>query len=269
MKTSHSAILLAVLAVAAIAFFGTRASREDAIDRVSDAARALNGKADDTPDVVRDQRRRERERQNSKWTLENQRKHPLEYCQAMLEQLDADDAALDVSLHKYQTAQAATTREVAANESDVKKYSEFLEKAKAAYRAATEAGTWPVAFNGRDLTQDEFQDRIIDADKRLKAAQKKLPELKSRLATLAKREAMAMKDQEEIATLREKFQSMIRDIELSNVGSETGRLDDSLGALRDSLTALGQSVASDGDEDFFTTSPDEEKKSTFDAIMGE
>lgn len=268
MKTSNLIIVLAVVVVSGIAFVWSQSDRENAIDRVSDAAKALNGKADDTPDVVKEQRKRERERQNSKWTLENQRKHPLEYCRAMLEQLDADDADLDVALHKYQTAQASVSREIAANEADEKKYSGFLDKAKAAYRAAAEAGTWPVAFNGRELSQDEFQDKIVDADKQLRTARAKLPELKSRLGMLAKREAKALKDREEIAALRAKFQAMVRDIELNRIGAETGNLDDSLGALRDSLSALGQSEAVGNDDDFFSTSPDEDKKAAFDAIMG-
>lgn len=270
MKTSSIAAIATVAAVAAVAFFWTRSDREEAIERVSDAAKALNGKADDTPDVVKEERKRERERQNSKWTLENQRKHPLEYCRAMLEQLDADDANLDVALHKYQTAQAAVGREIAAHEADVKKYSEFLDKAKAAYRAADAESAWPVSFNGRELSQSEFQDRIVDADKRLRVAKEKLPGLQSRLGMLAKREAKASNDREEIATLREKFQSMIRDIELNRVGSEAGKLDDSLGSLRDSLSALGQSdAAGSSDDDFFSSSPEDNKKAAFDAIMGE
>ena len=269
MKTSHAVFIIAGLAVVGLVSFSSRTSRRDAINRVSDAAQKLNGDVDDTPDIVQEQRKRERERQNSKWTLENQRKHPLEYCRAMVEQLDKDAADLDVALHKYQTAQAAVSREITANEGDAKKYSEFLDKAKAAYRAAADAGKWPVSFNGRELTQDEFKDKIIDADKRLKSARVKIPELRTRLGTLEKREAKATKNQEEIAALREKFQSMIRDIELNRIGSETGKLDDSLGALRDSLSALGQSSAvGNDDEEFFSTSPEEEKEAEFNVIMG-
>ncbi len=269
MKTSHLLFATIGLAVVGLVFFSTRASRRDAINRVSDAAQKLNGDVDDTPDIVQKQRKREHERQNSKWTLENQRKHPLEYCQAMVEQLDKNAADLDVTLHKYQTAQAAVSREIAANEGDVRKYSEFLDKAKAAYRVAAEAGKWPVSFNGRELSQDEFKDKIIDADKRLKSASVKIPELRKRLGTLEKREAKATKNQEEISALRERFQSMIRDIELNRVGAETGKLDDTLGSLRDSLFALGQSSAvGNEDEDFFSTSPAEEKDAEFNTIMG-
>lgn len=269
MKTSHMIAIIVVLTIAGIAFFSTRSDRADAIDRVSDAAKALNGKADDTPDIVKEQRKRERERQNSKWTLENQRKHPLEYCRAMLEQLDSDDKELDVSLHKYQTAQLATKRQIDAEEIDVKKYTEFLGKAKPAYRTAEAAAAWPASFNGRELTQKAFQDYIIDANERLQAAQSKLPELKLRLETLAKREAKAVKSQKEISALREKFQGMIRDIEMNRIGAETGNLDDSLGALRDSLSALGQSDAVRNDDDIFAPSADEERISAFDAIMEE
>ena len=269
MKPRYIITTIAVVGAISIALFWSKTDREKAIDRVSDAAKALNGKADNTPDVVKAQRKRELERQNSEWTLENQRKHPLEYCQAMIEQLDANDAALDVSLHKYQTAQASVSREIAANEADEKKFSDFLDKAKVAYRATAEAGAWPVTFNGRELTQAEFQDKIIDADKRLQAVRRKLPELKTRLESLSKREAKTIKDQEEIAALREKFVAMVRDIELNQIGTETGSLDNSLNSLRDSLSALGQSNAVGNDDgDFFSTSPEDDKKAAFDAIMG-
>lgn len=260
---------LAAAILAGLAASCSRSSREDAIDRVSDAAKALNGKSDDTPAVVKAEQKKERVRQDSTWTAENQRKHPLEYCRAMLSELDKKESALEVTLHEFLVADSAARRELAAAEADVKKFSSFLDKAKAAYRAADEAGAWPATFNGKSLSQDDFKSRIVDAGKKLATATAKVPQLKDKIATFAKKKAAVAKEQEEIASLREKFQATVRDIELKKVDVANGELGTSLGALRDSVDALGQSAAVDaGDEDFYSASPDETRDADFDAIMG-
>ena len=76
-------LMLSGIVAAFLAFISgcSQGSRDDAIQRTTRAAVALNGGAPDgTPDVVREQRERERNRQNTQWTPENQAKHPVEYC---------------------------------------------------------------------------------------------------------------------------------------------------------------------------------------------
>lgn len=261
--------VLSVAVIAGLAVSCSRSSRDEAIDRVTDAAKALNGKTDDTPAIVKEEQKKERERQDNTWTAENQRKHPLEYCRAMLAELDKKESSLEVSLHTFLTADSAARRELAAVEADVKKYSAFLDKAKAAYRAADEAGKWPTTFNGKKLTQDDFKARIVDAAKKLAVATEKVPQLKDKIAMLAKKKVAVAKEQDEVAALREKFQAAIRDIELKKVDVSNGELGLSLGSLRDSVEALGQSSAvGTVDDDFFSASPEETRDADFDAIMG-
>lgn len=56
----------------------SKESRDETIDRLCKAGKALNGevRSDDkkhaTPNIVYDQQRKERVRQNTKWTAENQ-----------------------------------------------------------------------------------------------------------------------------------------------------------------------------------------------------
>lgn len=270
MKTQPSiTTALSLAIIAGLAISCSRSSRDEAIDRMTDAAKALNGKTDDTPAIVKAEQKKERERQDNTWTAENQRKHPLEYCRAMLAELDKKESSLEVSLHSFLTADSAARRELAAAEADVKKFSAFLDKAKAAYRSADEAGKWPVSFNGKTLSQDDFKSRIVDAGKKLAAATAKVPQLKDKIAMFAKKKVAVAKEQEEVAALREKFQAAIRDIELKKVDISNGELGLSLGSLRDSVEALCQSSAVGiEDDDFFSASPEDNRDADFDAIMG-
>ena len=261
-----------ILPLAAVALFVascSQSSREETIDRVSDAAKALNGKSDDTPTIVKAEQKRERVRQDITWTAENQRKYPLEYCRAMLEELDQKESSLEVILHKVLASEASLRRESSTLESDKKTFSSFLEKAKAAYKSADEKDSWPTSFNGRKLSKEEFQRKIVEADRKLKAAESKLPGVVDKLSVLSKKKAQIAKEQGEVQVLRDRFQTTIRDIELKKLTDENGGLGQSLGSLADSLNALDQSSAVGSDDDFFSVSPDDELQSDFDAIMGE
>ena len=88
--------LVGVAAVVGIACYVgcSKESRDEAINRLGKAGKALNGEVypDDADNgvanIVREQQRKERIRQNTTWTAENIARHPKEYCQAQLETLN-------------------------------------------------------------------------------------------------------------------------------------------------------------------------------------
>lgn len=270
MKTIHHSITItAAVVLSGLMASCSQSSREETIERVSDAAKVLNGKSDDTPAIVKAEQKREGARQDHTWTADNQRKYPLEYCRAMLEELEKKESALEVVLHKVLTSESALRRESSMMEADKKTYASFLEKAKVAYRTADESNAWPTSFNGKRLSKEDFQKKIVEADKKLKSAEGKLPTLSDKIAALSKKRTQIAKEQEELQALRERFQGTIRDIELKKVSDENGGLGQSLGSLADSLNALDLSSAVGSDEDFFSVSPDEELQSNFGAIMAD
>lgn len=117
------------------------------------------------PKVVTDEQNRQQWLQNMTWTPENQRAYPKEYCQAMLKDLEEKENQLDVVLHKVLIGESELGRAVANLEKDMKTYGGFLDRAKLAYREAEARGTWPTTFNGRQISQEELQKRIVEAGK--------------------------------------------------------------------------------------------------------
>lgn len=77
---------LAAVGFAAIYANGCSRSDQEAVgERVREAGDALLGNPEGEgrePKIVREQMRKERIRQETKWTPENQARHPIEYCQA-------------------------------------------------------------------------------------------------------------------------------------------------------------------------------------------
>lgn len=226
--------------------------------------------SNDTPDIVKQQQKREQKRQNTTWTPENQRKHPIEYCQAMLEELSEKEKDIEAVQDKVLIAESALRREATGFEADKKTYGAFLEKAKVAYGEAEAQGTWPTTFNKRVLSQDEFKAKIVDGHNKLKGAEGKLEKIQEKLAALEKRKVVISQQQEQMLELRGQFEGLIRDVELKMLTDENGDLGKSLGKLGDSIVALNQSSAVLSDEEFFDVSSREEKlNADFEAIMSE
>ena len=64
--------------------------RDEIAERGGNAWNAIKGETtpgEKTPRIVKEQQRKERIRQNNTWTPENRAHHPVEYCQAQLEDL--------------------------------------------------------------------------------------------------------------------------------------------------------------------------------------
>lgn len=102
-----SKAILSMFAIATVCVGCSQGSRDEAIDRATQAAKALNGKADNTPDVVKEQIRKEKERQNSTWTIENVTAHPLEACNAKLEEIEEKINKANIAYNSALSKQAA------------------------------------------------------------------------------------------------------------------------------------------------------------------
>ena len=74
-------ILFGGIAMIAVACFlvAPREQREAMLDSAARIGDSSGGEK--TPRIVREQQRKERVRQNTEWTPENQALHPIEYCQ--------------------------------------------------------------------------------------------------------------------------------------------------------------------------------------------
>ena len=269
MKTSSLTI---VAASAILLSMGcSKASREDAIDNVASAARALNGGDSDerTPDVVRKQQEAERKRQNTKWTPENQAKHPIEYCQAQLEELDANSKKLDVGAHKLSLALNTVKRENSNDEASLATLEKFLTTAKQAYRDADAANSWPVQIGGYALSKEKAQEKIVEAARKIPDIKGRIAARANQLTALQKKLDIVNAEQKRLAAIREKVQTTIRDLETRRIIEGDSSVADALNAISDSMGALTTSFDDPSVEDMAAPSSAATLQDDFNAIMAE
>lgn len=161
-------IMLAIACAASVSVLAScsQSSREEAIDRVSDAAKTLNGKSDTTPDIVKQQQKKDRERQNTQWTTENVTTHPIEACNAKLDEIkSSEDKAL---IHYNRALSMKLTAERAKRSADAEtaKFTAFLDQAKPALKAAMADGKWPVEINGYSFSESGLRAKMTEALKK-------------------------------------------------------------------------------------------------------
>ncbi len=237
MKT-NTILIASAIVLAAIVISCSRSSREEAIDRVSDAAKALNGNPDDTPAVVKAQQKREKNRQNNEWTLENQRKHPREFCQAQLELLAKAKEQRSNSFFRSLRAEIELEGEIKKAQTSAQSLRAALSMAAAAYREADNAGTWPVTFNGLRLGKSDFQKRIRETERQYSQTTNGIPTLKKLLKDAMDSKMLAQEELGKIDHLRLKIESTIRTIELKHLVEADDAMANSLDSIRISIVAL-------------------------------
>ncbi|MBR5457289.1 MAG: hypothetical protein IKV56_00860, partial [Kiritimatiellae bacterium] len=185
--------ILGAIAVAAIVCFviASREQREAMLDSAARIGDSSGGEK--TPRIVREQQRKERIRQNTEWTPENQALHPIEYCQAQLEKLAEHASKLDVQAHKYAVAKNQATRAVSDAEAQLADIAKFLEEAKRSYREAAASGKWPVTIRGFALSKEKAEEKIV-------AAAEKRPTLQS---TIARNKALLVQLEKKLGRVSE------------------------------------------------------------------
>lgn len=233
-------------AVAVVCHVGcSRESRDEAIGRLGRAGRALNGEVrpddveHDVPNIVNEQRRKERIRQNAKWTAENRARHPVEYCQAQLEELERHAAYLEVAAHEIACKRAETVRVMGDDEGMVRSLERFLEEAKAAYRAAEASNAWPVVLGGFSLSRDKVREKIVEAADRIPALRSRAGTKRNLLNKLGKRAEFVLKEQKTVVQLRERVETTLADLRLKQVLDGEKSVSDALNAISDQMGALG------------------------------
>ena len=240
MKTFFSFLIVVCVVLAGC----SQEKRNEAIDRVSNAAKKLNGedasleKEHETPLVVQEQQRKERIRQNTEWTAENQRLHPVEYCQAQLAELDKYGEKLEVAAHTLAVELNKIRRNMSNDDAQLKQLQSFLAAAKKAYLEAEAAGKWPVTINGFALSQDNAKLKIVEAARKIKELESGVNKPKNHEAMLQKKLEKIRAEQQHVVKLRDAVQRTINDIRTQNVINGNNGIADALNAINDSIDAL-------------------------------
>lgn len=238
MKAKMPVAILAAVLVAACGC--SREGREEAMDRMAAAGRALNGGDTEgrTPDVVRRQQEAEARRQNREWTQENQAKHPVEYCQAQLETIARDAEGLGAVAHKIAVEISRSKRENLDDAVQAENLSRFLADAKAAYRAAEAENRWPVQIGGFALSQERAQEKIVDAARKIPELKANIAARENRLAGLQKKLDRVNAEQKQLVELRGRVQATLRALETKQVIEDDEGIAAALAAIGDSMGAL-------------------------------
>ena len=216
-------------------------TREDIADNVESGTRqvlGLSGK-EKTPRVVREQQRKERIRQNNTWTPENRAHHPIEYCQAQLEDLMRYSRELEARAHEKQCAIAAVKRTIGDNETMEKNLKQFINDAKKTYKECETANSWPAKLGGYTFSREKTQEKIIDAAQKLADIQLNANSKKNQLVALEKTLKITQAEQKQVVKIREQVQNTINDLRIKKVIEGDNSIVASLNAIEDNMGVLG------------------------------
>ena len=245
-------------------------SRDDAIQRTTRAALALNGGAPDgTPDIVREQRERERNRQNTQWTPENQAKHPVEYCQAQLEELRRFEQELEIFAHKVAVAKSETARKLSNDEKQFKTVKTALDAIKDAYRKAEAAGEWPFVLAGVSYTKESARTTILESSRRAKSLAAEMEILKTNATKLEIKFRQIGEEQRKLANLRTRIQSTLDELKTKSVVEGSESVGSALDAINDSILALKTDTSDSGLDALLEIGKQTVETEEFAAVMAE
>ena len=194
---------------------------------------------DRTPSIVIEQRLKERIRQDRTWTPENRAHHPVEYCQAQLEELNRYSKELEARAHEKSCAIASVKRELGNGDTSLNHYKKFLMDAKVKYREGELQNKWPVMIGGYSLSRDALQEKIIDAAEKISEAEQKSGSKRNLLVSLEKTLQITQNEQRRIVKVREQIQNTINDLKVKKVIDADDGIVASLNAIEDSMGVLG------------------------------
>ena len=240
---SNQMIALSLVIASIVYLVGcSQDDRDEITDRVGNAGRALAGESgtgEKTPRIVREQQRKERIRQNNTWTPENRAHHPIEYCQAQLEDLQRYSRELEARVHEKSCAIAAVKRTLGDNETMEQNLKKFIADAKKIYKECEAANSWPAKLGGYSLSREKTQEKIIDAAQKLADIQLKTGSKKNQLVALEKTLKITQNEQKRIVNIREQVQNTINDLRIKKVIDGDNSIVASLNAIEDNMGTLG------------------------------
>lgn len=272
MKNEFSIMSVALLAVTIACSGCSQEDRDEIAERGENAWSALKGESgngDKTPKIVKEQQRKERIRQNNTWTPENRALHPVEYCQAQLEEIERYSRELEARAHEKGCAIAAVKRELGDGATLEGNLSKFLTNAKNTYKECEAANAWPASVGGFALSREKLQEKIVDAVQKLKEIQSKKVYKSNQLNALEKTLKITQDEQKRLVKTREQIQNTINDLRIKNVINGDDGIIASLNAIEDAMGVLGSDYDDPSLENI--VQPDEKatRQELFDAIMAE
>ena len=265
--------VIGVVVVSAAVVVGcSQDDRDEIAERGGNAWNAIKGETtpgEKTPRIVKEQQRKERIRQNNTWTPENRAHHPVEYCQAQLEDLQRYSRELEARAHEKACAIAAVKRTLGDNETMVQNLKKFVAEAKAKYKECEASNSWPATLGGYTLSREKTQEKIIDAAQRLAEIQSGTASKKNQLVALEKTLKITQDEQKRIAKIREQVQNTINDLRIKKVIDGDNSIVASLNAIEDNMGTLGVNYDDPNIESIIQPDEKSTREELFKKIMSE
>ena len=269
-------VVLLTIALAIVAggiFIGcSQDDRNEIAERTGNAWNALKGDSsggEKTPRIVKEQQRKERIRQNNTGTPENRALHPIEYCQAQLEDIQRYSQELEARAHEKACAIAAVKRDFGDSETMEKSLTKFLADAKKTYKECEQANSWPGKLGGFTLSREKMQEKIIDAAQKLNEIRSKTTSRNNQLVALEKTLKITQNEQKRIVKVREQIQNTINDLRIKKVIDGDDSIVASLNAIEDSMGVLGEDYDDPKIESIIQTDEKTTREELFKKVMNE
>ena len=265
--------VIGVAAVSVAVVIGcSQDDRDEIAERGGNAWNAIKGETtpgEKTARIVKEQQRKERIRQNNTWTPENRAHHPVEYCQAQLEDLQRYSRELEARAHEKSCAIAAVKRTLGDDDTMEQNLKKFLVDAKKTYKECEAANSWPAKLGGYSLSREKTQEKIVDAAQKIAEIQSRTESKKNQLVALEKTLKITQDEQKRIVKIREKVQNTINDLRIKKVIDGDDSIVASLNAIEDSMGVLGVDFDDPKIESIIQTDEKATREELFKKIMAE
>ncbi len=241
-------------------------SRDAAIERMSNAAKELNGgEPDGTPRVVKEARAKEARRQNTKWTPENKSKYSLEYCREALEQLDKHEKSLKAVQLKLNIEEQKCQTQHKRLQTLKTKLDDLFPRLKQAYKNAEATNQWPIVLGTLRYDKESARTAILEWKDKIDSLPSELSQVEVNRKRLQQRGRQVREELINLGKTREKIRLTISTLETKQIASGTSSVADSVKDIDASLNAIDKVINDSTIDDVMMFETD----AKFDAIMAE
>lgn len=204
-----------------------------------------------------------------KWPADAIQKDPAGFIREQLADCDRLKAKIEAQKIALTRLGKQAARTVEESDGMIARYTAFLGKAKAAYKAAEASDSWPATVDGFKLGEEELSDRIADALERIELAKKDRESAEKIVQKTEVRLRVVKAKTRELASLRLKLVQQSEQVRMNQAFARMEDLSSVAGTLRDMMLDIDEDPATMTLDDLTTGDPDAAKKSAVRAFLDE
>lgn len=208
-------------------------------------------------------------RSDGKWSADAIRRDPAGFIREQLADCDRLKAKIEAQKITLARLGKQATRTVEESDGMIARYTAFLGKAKAAYKAAEASDAWPATVDGFQLDEEQLSDRIADALERIELAKKDRESAEKIVQKTGIRLGVVKAKTRELASLRLKLVQQSEQVRMNQAFAGMEDLSSVAGTLRDMMLGIDEDPATMTLVDLTAGDPDAAKKSAVRAFLDE